>query len=318
MSSLPAEGRVMLHILGGKNSFLRTQRLEQLIDESGLSAERLEIDNLSAKQWRLELSKQDLFANRRLIIVKNLSKNADLRDTTIDLIDQLMADENLILIDDEEEIDLRTKFVRAARAAKVLTLFDLPRESDQSAAKKFIIDQAKQQKLQLTKQQAGLIWQRVGPDPWAQAEAVRKLALLGQEVTSDEIETYIDQRSEVAVFKIFDYIWLGNVEVLLAELDKLRQTDEVPQKFFGLISSQIINLATVKAAASPEQAQLDLGLPPFVVGNLRRQANQASWGQIKQFINQLVDIDQQIKSSKAEPWELISVGLYQLTTELEK
>ncbi len=308
----------MLLVVAGDHGFLRDQKIHDLSREFKLPIQRLAIDNLTADQFRLELSKQDLFAEKRLIVIKNLSKNADLRQVGLDLFEQLQADQDLVLIDEEEEIDMRTKFAKTVNQAGVLSQFKLPKDYDEVAAKDFIITQAEKLKLELSSKQAGLIWQRVGADPWQQVAAVKKLACLGQAVTDQQIETYIDQKPEAVAFKIFDHLWSGDLLILERDLTALRQSGEVAPRFLGLITSQAVNLAAVKAANSLSQAQAELGLHPFAVKQLWQRAQQVNWRQVKLLINSLTAIDQQTKSLKAEPWELINTGLWQLVLDLKK
>jgi DNA polymerase III delta subunit len=95
-------------------------------------------------------------------------------------------------------------------------------------------------------------------------------------------------------------------------LHTLQQTEDV-YKLFGLLSSQVFQLATVFVAEKSDNPAKDFGIHPYVISKLTPIANKLGKRGISNLVEIFAKTDDQIKSSGADPWLLIERCLLRLT-----
>jgi DNA polymerase III delta subunit len=79
-----------------------------------------------------------------------------------------------------------------------------------------------------------------------------------------------------------------------------------------LLASQVFALVAVKAAGQrgSDEVAKDLGLHPFVVRKLGSLADRLSQTKVNQDVETIAKGDEQLKTTGAEPWQLIGRMLY--------
>ena len=108
----------MITLLVGDNSFEIRRALDHIIESFDGQVEKVDGSTLEVKQLPDLLMGATLFAEKRLVVIKDLSENTGLWTTLVDWLPRLSEDTHLVLV--EEKPDKRTKtFKELQKIAKV-------------------------------------------------------------------------------------------------------------------------------------------------------------------------------------------------------
>jgi DNA polymerase III delta subunit len=107
---------------------------------------------------------------------------------------------------------------------------------------------------------------------------------------------------------LFELALEGKSEQLTKVLSTLEMTED-PYKLFGLLSSQVVQLAAVTFAKDDDTPTKDFGIHPYVAGKLERQAKRMGSARVAHIITLFADTDANLKRSRGEPWLLIETTL---------
>lgn len=301
----------MLKILTGEHTFLRQQAFEDLKKDLG-DCRVVTTEDLTAGGLEDLLLSHSLFEPSQNFIFYQLSANQSAWAKLVELAEQIAAADDLVVILIEDKLDRRTQFSKLAAKHGWETRFDLPRDYDRMAATRFIAEQAKLQSLTLTPALAQLIFELVGPNPWDQFQAVSKLAPL-EKVTAEIIKTYIPKNQFGNVFEIIELALQGRLADLEREISQLETEAVEPHQFFGLLVSQLTNMAIVKTTPDDVDVAREFGIHPFAVRKMVGLLGSLSLARLNQALTILVETDQAMKTSGGDAWELIRIGLVKIS-----
>lgn len=146
-------------------------------------------------------------------------------------------------------------------------------------------------------------------------EALTKLAYLQRPITADDVRLYIEPSLDTNVFGIFDLAMHGKRAELHHEIANLMAVGEEPQRFFGLIVSQI-NALVVAALGGTESIKTvspyQLKNAQHLVANLGKTKLEQTT-KLRQLVSRLAELDAQLKSSlNDEAWLRIESYLGQI------
>lgn len=261
----------MITVLTGENNFEITRATEQIVASFDGAAEKIDGTELELKQLPDLLMGGTLFADKRLVIIKNISENKALWAVLTDWLPRVSEDVQLVLVD--EKLDKRTKTYKNLQKYADVHEFKLWSERDSSQAEKWTTEEAKNLGFELDKDNARLLVARVGVDQWLLWQALQKLAV-AKEVTSVVIEELIDANPTENVFNLFEAALKSDARRVKQMIETL-QLSEDPYRLFGLMSGQAFQLLglTLTERSSVEVAK-DLGAHPFVLQKLAPYASQ--------------------------------------------
>lgn len=301
----------MLKILYGDHTFLRQQALTDL--KKDLSDWQVVMtDDLTPGALEDLVLARSLFSPKQNLIFYNLSDNKPAWDRLVELSEQIASDDDLAVILIENKLDGRSKFSKLAGQKGWATEFRLPKDYDQSAAIKFILEQAERQNLSLTPALARQVFELVGPDPWDQFQAVNKLAVLDR-VDSETITKYIPRNSFGNVFVVLELALVGNLAKLEQELEQLESVDVEPNQFWGLLISQALNLLALSATPSGAGAAEELGIHPYAAQKMAGLLRTISLNKLKQTINLMFETDHLFKTGRRDVWPAIRTCLVKVS-----
>lgn len=302
-------------VLFGENSFEKTSQLASLkkqAEDSNFLIENLSAENLTEEDLLNAICGVSLLAEKRLVIVKNLSENSAIWSNLGAMIERISSDVHLCLV--EEKIDKRSAIYKALnkiadmREAKSLT----PRDAKNLA--EFARKLAKDSGFSLDLKTAKFLVEWVGLNEWKVRDAVERLGLFG-EFSSEKIREFIPQNQEGSAFGIFESAMSGDFESVIREISKLKTLEGVngAYLFFGLVSSQFFNLATLKIGKSSGKTTAEIakeiGANAWVLGKLEKLARDVSQDSLKKIAQSFAETDEKLKTSGANPWDLIEALL---------
>lgn len=308
----------MLKIFSGNNSFLRQAAWQELRQRLDLTPNLIKGEVLSLIELNDLLSAQSLFEAKRCLLAYNLSEQPVLWQRIVDLAPSLAADDSLVLVLIEDKLDQRTKFAKLAKKEAWWQDFSLKLDKNGQVidytgdtSVKFILEQSTKLGLKIAQSDARYLFERVGAEPWDLFQALERLALL-EEINREQIDRYIPANKQVNLFEILQKALLGQSELLESDLNELEASNTEVQQFFGLLSSQILQLLAIMLAPAGADLVQDFAINPFVLTKLRHLARGLTIKQVRQTVALFSEVDQKIKSGSNDPWLEIKALLLQV------
>ena len=299
----------MITLLTGDNSFEVREALQVLVDGFDGMPERVDGSQLELRQLPDLLMGGTLFAEKRLVVISDLSTNSALWQKLPDWLPRVSDDVHLVLID--EKPDKRTVSYKALKEAANVQEFATWTDRDQQKAEQWLEARAKSQSVVLDKKTVHHIVTRVGVDQWQLANALEIISLL-DDITPEKIDQTIVANESENVFELFEAA-LGGDRAALQERLRTLELQEDPYALFALLSSQAFSLAAVTYADDTQNPAKDFAIHPFVVSKLSRHAKRLGKPAVSRIVKQFAQTDADMKISKAEPWLLIERLLFSLT-----
>lgn len=300
----------MITLLTGENSFEIDRSVQAIISSFNGRPETYDGIELGMNDLPNILMGATLFANERLVIIKNLSENKQIWEALTDWLPRLSDDVHVVLV--EPKPDKRTRAYK--ELVKVGSIKEYKPWGDRDAvlAQKWVIEEAQKQGMKLDQNNARLLVDRVGLDQWELWHALQKLAVL-DEISSQTISDVIDAHPRENVFNLFEAALRGDAQRVSAMLRTLEVTED-PYMVFGLLSGQAFQLIALMNAEKPtSEVAKDIGAHPFALGKLEPYAKKRKTDG-KQIIAIFADADTAMKTSGGEPWLLIERALIKVAS----
>lgn len=296
----------MITLLIGENSFEIDRALKKIAASFDGRAERIDGNSLELKQLPDFLMGGTLFAEKRLVIIKNLSENKSLWNGFSDWTPRVSSDVHLVLV--EPKPDKRTKTYKDLQKLADVQEFKPWTERDGMQAEKWVVSEAAALGFTLDAKNARLLVQRVGVDQWLLYQALLKLAVV-ETITPEVIEDIIDANPLENVFNLFEAALKGDALRVKRMLGTL-ETSQEPHMLLGLLGSQAFQLAVLEAGEKPSaEIAKDFGVHPFALSKLAPYAKKLGRPGVRKVIAAFAEADGGMKTSAAEPWLLIERAL---------
>lgn len=300
----------MIYFFYGENDYEREQKIRAI--RAKFTPENITVLSLTDADLELvsrEIFGADLFRSTKLFILKDVFANADTRAFLEDFLANLnrLPDENSIILTDTKP-DKRTKIFKDLLAAA--TAQEFPPLKDYEL-KKWLAGEVATRKLSLdAAAQSELVARKLGETNPQNAIALEldKLANLTGKIDAQKIRELVDDNPATNAFEILNLALDGQREKLHAEIAKLKNSSEDPNRFLGLLTSQILALAAVIFAV-PDAAKT-LKISPFQLTRARESfreihaTNREDFA--KNLTRKLAETDAKMKLSAAEDsWILV-------------
>lgn len=299
----------MIQLLFGDNDFEIQREMERLSAAFDGHAEIIDGAELELRQVPDLLMGATLFSDKRLVIIKHLSKNKTVWDALVEWLERLSDDITLLLI--EAKPDKRTRTYKALQKAADTKELKAWTERDSDVAERWATEEAARQGLILDRVSARALVQRTGIDQWRVFHAIEKLALL-DEVSPAVIERVIEQNQRDNVFQLFETALNGDAPKLQQMIEVFRTTEE-PYMVLGLLSSQAFQLASLALSDAPSATVAkDIGAHPFVMSKLAPYATRLGRSGARKIVAAFAEADTALKTTATEPWLLIERALLKI------
>lgn len=302
----------VITLLVGENSFEVERNVQRTCAVFDGVAEKIDGTQLQLAQLSDVLMGTTLFADKRLVIIKNVSENKAIWTVLDEWIDRISDDVHLVLV--EPKPDKRTKTYKAVSKKAEVYEANIWTERDSPKAETWASEEAKELGFSLDKKSAHTLVERVGVDQWALYWALEKLAVLG-DITPKVIEEHIEASPTESVFGVFEAALKGEVSTLKQMLATLEMSEDA-YRLFGLLAGQAFQLAVLSVAdTSPTEVAKAIGVHPFALGKLAPFVKGRSARQVGQIVEVFADADIAMKTSVADPWLLIERALIKVATQ---
>lgn len=306
----------MISVLTGNNDYLIQATQRQLADRFDGMVEKHDGDSLDLNQLADLLAGGGLFAEKKLVIITELSKNKPVFAVLPDWLGRVDDDTELILI--EPKLDKRTATYKSLKSSAEIREFSSWTDRDQGVATKWVIEEAKSRGLDLAHSAASELVRRSMVssdkpgrseiDQWRLHFGIDKLRVV-DEVTPAVVAELIDADPRENSFELLDAALSGDQALLQRRLANLK-TSEEPHRLFGLLSQQVYQLTVLAYADKPAAAVAkDLGTHPFVVEKLQTAARRLGKRGARELALMFADVDVSMKTSTQDPWALVESAL---------
>ncbi|MDB5159811.1 MAG: polymerase subunit delta [Candidatus Saccharibacteria bacterium] len=293
----------------GENTFDIQQAVKAATASFDGTPERIDGTTLELKNIPDLLMGGTLFAEKRLVIIKDLSLNSSVWEKLPEWIDRISDDIDVILIDTKP--DKRTTGYKEVKKRVNLKEFPVWGERDQMIAEAWVVKHAETLSLKLDKKSAHHIVERIGLDQWQLANGLEKISLL-ETITPETINDIIEASPSENVFQLFELALEGKREAVHEMVRNLELTED-SYKLFALLSSQAFQLAVVASAGASDTPSKDFGIHPYVAQKLARHGKRLGARGAARILASFAQADADMKVSKGDPWLLIERALLERT-----
>ena len=300
----------MITVLTGENSFEIHEALQALRDAFDGQPEQFDGSMLTLNQLPEMMMGSSLFAEKRLVVIHDLSLNNDLWTRLTEWLPRVSDDIHLVLV--ETKPDKRTSSYKALKELANLQEFVALNERDRTKVEEWVVKRAQERSVPIDTSLARHLVERVGVDQWQLSHAIDKLALVDV-IDRDTIDEVIDAIPSENVFQLFELALSGKRERLRDILRTLELTED-PYTVFALLSSQVLQLVALAMAEETDNPVKDFGIHPYVAGKLKAQAKKMSKRDAQQLSVLFAKADADIKTSRGEPWLVIEQALLKVTS----
>lgn len=298
-------------ILYGSNSYskdLDLRQIQKIAVDNGFQVERYDGADVEIADLINLISGVSLLSEKRFIIVKNISENTATWSKLPGLLTNWAGDIILVIV--EDKLDKRLKsFKELSKVAEIREFKELSTKDEGLLVEK-IQKLTAEHGMRASPKEAKALVDWVGLDEWRLKSAIERLVLV-EDFSESAIKKYIPRSAEDNIFDIFESALRGKADEVSSALNTLKSsgtTDEAYQ-FFGLISSQLFNLISLKVghneAKTTDQIAKTIKANAWALSKLDSLAVLTSVEELKDLNIKFVRTDEAIKESGIAPWDLI-------------
>ena len=242
------------------------------------------------------------FADKRLIIIENSSFFKSANDEMADYLKN--TPDYLIIVFIESEVDKRNKVYKAVNSNGYICEM---KQQPTSVLIKWIAGILKKEEKTIDRQAIELLLSKTGASMDNIRSELDKLisyCLDKSEITQQDVEAICTTQTVSRVFDMITAIAMKRQHQALELYYDLLTLKEPPMRILYLIVKQFNGILQVKEelADGMGNAQIasKMGVAPFIVGKYVTQAKYFSIDEIKQALNDCVDVEERVKNGKLE------------------
>jgi DNA polymerase-3 subunit delta len=308
----------MIYFLYGEDSYRSKRKLEEIIlgykkvHKSGLNLIYVDAKEKDFKDFYSNFRVSSMFAEKKLIVLKNVFSNVKFQEEFLDNIKNLEEIKDIVVVYEDCTADQRTKFFKGLQKHAKCQEFDCLTPAN---LKKWILSEFG--KTKINPDALDLLALSVRDDLWQMSNEVIKLSSYkaGKVITKEDVELLVAPGIENDIFKTIEAIASKNKKLALTLLHKHLDGGEVPLKLLAMIAYQFRNLLIIKELIDKKNQYQAIvkksGLHPFVVQKSFSLCNQFSIDQLKKIYRKIFQIDLDIKTGKIDPETALDLFIYE-------
>lgn len=292
----------MIIALTGPNSYLRHQRLRELVskfvDKHGeLALERIDADEANIAAILEAVQAVPFLAKRKMVVVRDLSQNKLAAEAVEQIISSKADSTDLIIY--ESATDKRATFYKTLKSKTQLEEFA---ELDARDLAKWLSNEAKLQGGTLQFSDANFLVERVGANHQLLASELQKLLVYEPEITRESIELLTEPTPQSRIFELLAAAFSGRKARALELYEDQREQKVEPQRILAMIGWQLRLIALAKHAGERRTAQIakDSGMSPYPIDQARGLAGKISEARLREMAAQALDIDTKTKTKSLD------------------
>lgn len=285
--------------LAGTNWFGVKSRLDELENNFVQGHGELAIEKLDGAETGLEqiqnaLNSVPFLVSKKMVVVHDLSADKQASEAIEAILSAAQADTaELVIV--EAKLDKRSVYYKQL---KKHTEFQEFNELDEYQLADWLVDEAKTQKGELTKNDARYLIQRVGANQTALSHELEKLIQYNPKISKDSIGALTEESPSSTIFNLIDSAFSGDLKTAFRLYDEQRMQKVEPQAIHAMLVWQMHAVALVSQAprdANSAKIASDSGMSPFVIHKSQRIAHEMGRTRILEFLTLLRDIDYKSK-----------------------
>lgn len=303
----------MIYFIYGEDSYRAKRKLEEIIlgykekNKSGLNLIHCDAAVSSFKDFYSNLQINSMFAEKKLIVLKNVFGNAKFQEEFLEELSAqggpALGGKDIVIVYEDCPADQRTKFFKALQKHAKCQEF---KYLQLAMLKKWVAEEFNNNKAKINPDALDLLVSFVGSDLWQMANEINKLSNYRKDsvVGKEDIELLVKPNAENDIFKTIDALASKNKKLALSLLHKHLDGGEVPLYLLSMIAYQFRNILIIKELQDTKTPYgliaKKSGLHPFVVQKSYYLCNQFSMPELKKIYQKIFQIDSDIKTGKIE------------------
>ena len=270
---------------------------------------KIECSEIDTQKLVGEIVNINMFAPNRLMVLTGLENNKSAWASVA---------ENLARIPDETSViisvkspDKRTKAFKDLQKTAKSQEFKFLKGRELND---WLMQRLNSEKLEFERDAVDELIRITSGDQWRMSTEVAKFAALNKVVTVELIRQFVEPDLENNAFSILELTLNNRREQATIDLKNLR-TSEDPNKFFGLLASQIFALSATIHSQNPSQTASELKIHPFQLSKMTDLARRLGdkrqqQRKIRRILEILAKTDAKMKLSHPDDsWTLIELAL---------
>lgn len=320
---------IMIIFLYGEDSYRSKQKLDEIIShykeirKSGLNLMQVDAEETDFPDFYNNFKVSSMFAETKLIILKNIFANAKFQENVIKEITYLQASKEVIVVYEAQALDQRLKLyklmLKEAKSQEFALLDSrglknfAQKEFEKMGAKIYPVKSSEagvapkaQQFNRINNDALDLLLSYVGADTWQLHGEIKKLADFknGAAIQKADVELLVKPNIQKDIFKTIDALAQRNPKQALHLLHKHLDGGDNALYLLSMIGYQFRNLLVVKELQEKGLMYASIvkksGLHPFVVKKSYFQCRQFTFLELKNIYHRIFKIDSDIKVGKIE------------------
>ena len=295
----------MIYFIHGEDSYRSKNKLEEIVFEykeknkSGLNLIYIDASEKSYEDFYANFKVISMFAEKKLVIIKNIFSNTKFQEDFLENIDKLKEAKDIIIIYEEKQADKRIKFFKALQKYAKCQEFSFLKGLQ---LKKWVLFKLEKSKAKIDPDALELLLLSGGGDLWGLANEIKKLSNYkkGSIIKKEDVELMSRPAVESDIFKTIDALASKDKKRALVLLHKHIENGDNPLYLFSMISYQLKNLLIIRElqdAHTPYGAMIKKsGLHPFVVQKISSMCSRFSMPELKKIYRNIFQADVDIKT----------------------
>ncbi len=300
----------MIYFIFGEDSYRSKKKLEEIvlgykkIHKSGLNLIFVDAKGISFKDFYSNFKITSMFAEKKLVVVKNSFENAKFQEEFLNDIELLQDLKDIVVVYEDKTADQRTKFFKALKKYAKCQEFSFLSPAN---LKKWILVEFEKNKTKIDDQALGLLLEFVKSDLWRMSNEINKLSNYKKSgiVKKEDVELLVRSSVESDIFKTIDALASKNKKLALSLLHKHIDGGDNALYLLSMIAYQFRNLLSIKDLTDKKTPYglmaKKSGLDPFVVQKSFYLCNQFSMEKLKSIYKKIFQTDLDIKTGKTDP-----------------
>lgn len=311
----------MIIFLFGQDIYRLQEKLKEItehykkVHKSGLNLIQIDAKKTTVRDFIDILKITPMFAETKLIILKNVFSSANFQEEFLKEAKGLMKLKDVIIVFEEDNLDERNKLFQFLKKEAKSQEF---KPIDGQKLKDWVEKEFKKYNTSVEPVIIQTLINFVGNDLWQMANEIKKLVSFrdGKKIKTEDINLLVRPKIENDIFKTIDAIAQKNKKQALGLLQKHLEEGDHPLYLLSMINFQFRNLLIVKDLIekhNPYNVIIKKSrLHPFVVKKSYFQAQKFTLEELKKIYQKIFDTDLKIKTGQIEPemaLELLVAGI---------
>ena len=305
MPRLPKNIRAMIKILSGDNQRVRAKKRllvsDFLTDNDPLCLEDIDLEDspLEIADILSSLATTSLFNPSKMVVLRNLSRRADLKERVEDILAGVADGVSLVIV--EGKLDKKTSFGKFLNGHPAHQEY---RAYQGAELEGWLVKLAAARQSRLSRPTAAYLIQQVGSDSLALGNEIRKLSV-HPEITRELIDGLVLPVPSSQIFDLLDALMKGDLAAAVKLYDDQRQQKNEPLSILGIFVWQLRILLLAKRAGNSSNIVAEFGINQFAFRKAQALATKMSMAQLDHLIDLCRRTDERIRREFINPDEAL-------------